>query len=367
MSISRLLKFTQRQECLKWWEWAWGADFERVRPFFSPCSGKRGSFYPCEECSEVQLEIRECRGAYAAYAMGELSCFYQTVYLEWGDVQAYRVDSDRIMSHLREHLKIKPQHFQPLENLHPVGHCPVGDRSVYASLHTDFAQNLSIAAGIHGPEAAGCIIFPERFDHVEPLLQGKGIASIFLDEACSSTRPECQQGCRKLQQDLTNLELKQHMDSRIDLVGRKFADLEAENERLKGDLAKVIAHIASQVDPEYFKWIYMILASGSARKAADSLNISSSTFDRQLKEFSSRGGMYKTLFALISVRRKCGTKSVEGYNPAFALHQQAALSDSSVISDLLDGLRALNATNWQAVQQELIELVEEEFGTLLGN
>jgi len=368
LPLSKLLSCKNALEPLAWWETAFGRDFLAVRPFLVSCTGKRADFYPCPDDPAVLLTVRESGEKYRAFPTGEYADDFDDLELNWDDVQAHGFNTQGFIDFVRDGFGVKKRFFQPLENLHPIGHCPVGDRSVYASLHTDSAKNLAIAAGIHGPETAGCIIFPERVDHAEALLHGKGVAAIFLDEAHSSTKLECRQCCRKLQKDITNLELKQHLDSRIDSVGREFADMEAENERLKGDLAKVIAQIASQVDPEYFKWIYMILASGSVRKAADALDIPSSTFDRQLKDRADSGGsMYKTLFGLISVRRKCGTKSVEGYNPDFALHQQAALSDSSVISDLLGGLRALNANNWQAVQQELVELVEEEFGTLSGN
>ncbi|MFA5902109.1 MAG: hypothetical protein WC829_23705 [Hyphomicrobium sp.] len=368
MPFSRLLKYQTAQQSLAWWKQVFGPDFPAVHRFLIPLTGKRVGFYPCPDDPDVQLTVRESGEKYRAFPTGEYADDFDDLELNWDDVQAHGFNTQGFIDFVRDGFGVKKRLFQPLENLNPVGHCPVGDRSVYASLHTDSAKNLAIAADIHGPETAGCVVFPERVDHAEALLHGKGIAAIFLDEAYSSTKLECRQCCRKLEKDITNLELQQNLVSRIDSVGREFADMEAENERLKGDLAKVIAQIASQVDPEYFKWIYMVLASGSVRKAADALDIPSSTFDRQLKDRADSGGsMYKTLFGLISVRRKCGTKSVEGYNPDFALHQQAALSDSSVISDLLGGLRSLNATNWQTVQQELVELVEEEFGTLSGN
>lgn len=368
MPFSRLLNFQSVSQPLAWWEMALGLDFPALRRFLKPVPGKMGTVYPCPDDSAVRMIIRESGEAYRAVAIEDFANDFEDVVLGWSDVQAYGIDCPAVLEFLREILSVKDRVLSPLKDLHPVGFCPAGDCSVYVSFFGGDDKNLKIAATLPDSMGTGCILFRERVDHVESILKSKGVATVFLQEAFSEDPVNCRQFCRKLQKDITNLELKQHMDSRIDSVGREFADMEAENERLKGDLAKVIAQIASQVDPEYFKWIYMVLASGSVRKAADALDIPSSTFDRQLKDRADSGGsMYKTLFGLISVRRKCGTKSVEGYNPDFALHQQAALSDSSVISDLLGGLRSLNATNWQTVQQELVELVEEEFGTLSGN
>jgi hypothetical protein len=306
------------------------------------------------------LTVRESGGKYRAVPTGENADDFDDLELNWDDVQAHRFNPQAFIDFVRDGFGVKERLFQSLENLHPVGHCPVGDRSVYVSLHHDSAKNLAIAAGLHGPETAGCIIFPERIAQVEPLLQGKGIASVFLDEACSSTSSGCPQCCRKLEKDITNLELQQNLVSCMETVGHKFADLEAENERLKGDLAKMIANIASQVDPEYFKWIYTILALGSVSKASSALNIPNSTFDKDLKNYAARGGMYKTLFDLIKVRRGCGVKSIEGYNPEFAKHQGEAFRDLDIVKDLLCGLEALNAANWKQVRDELIDLVKND-------
>ncbi len=360
MPFGRLLSCRDTLAPLAWWEQAFGRDFPAVRPFLIPCTGKRADFYPCPDDPAVQLMVRESGEKYRAVPTGENADDFDDLELNWEDVQAHRFNPQAFIDFVRVGFGVKKRLFQPLENLHLVGHCPTGERTVYASFETDFARNIAIASGLHGPETAGCIIFPERIDHVEPLLQGKGIASVFLDEACSSTSSGCPQYCRKLQKDITNLELKQHMDARMDSVGREFADLEAENERLKGDLAKMIANIASQVDPEYFKWIYTILALGSVSKASAALKIPNSTFSKALKDGTGKGKMYRTLYSMIAPRKGCGQKSIEGYNPEFAEHQGMAYDNPDVIKDLLSGLEALNAKNWQQVRDELIELIQEE-------
>lgn len=360
MLFSRLLKYQTAQQPLAWWKQVFGPDFPAVHRFLIPLTGKRAGFYPCPDDPDVLLTVRESGEKYRAFPTGEYADDFDDLELNWPDVQAHSFNPQGFIDFLRDSFGVKKRSFQPLDNLHPVGYCPVGDRLVYVSFETDPAKNMVIAECLHGSEAAGCVLFPERIPAIEPLLQSQSIATVFLDEACSEPTLGCQQCCCKLQENITNLELKRHFDVRIDSVGRRFSDLEVENERLKGDLAKMIANIASQVDPEYFKWIYMVLASGSVSKASTALNIPNSTFDKDLKNYSARGGMYKTLFDLIKVRRGCGVKSIEGYNPEFVEHQGEACRDPGAIKDLLCGLEALNAANWKQVRDELIDLVKND-------
>ena len=185
---------------------------------------------------------------------------------------------------------------------------------------------------------------------------GRKLFSDFLGGAEDS-------GCNPVEKSviLKALEdLRAHIDHRLDNVGHKFADMEAENDRLKGELSKVIAHIASQVDSEYFRWIYTVLALGSISKASVALKIPNSTFSKSLKDGAGRGTMYRTLYSMIARRKGCGRKSVEGYNPEFAEHQGTSYDDPDVIKDLLSGLETLNAKNWPKVRDELIELVQAE-------
>ena len=360
MPFKKLLSCKDAQQPLVWWEQALGRDFPAVRPFLIPCTGKCASSYPCPDDPAVCMAVHESGGVYRAVPTGEHADDFEDVLLQWDDVQLYGLRPYCLAELIRDWFDVEKRFFQPLENLHLVGYCPVGDRSVYASLQTDSAKNLAVAAGLHSPETAGCVIFPERVPTIEPLMQSRGVSTVFLDEACSGDSVCCGQACGVCGQDITNAELQAHVDRRLDTLGYEFSSMKEENEQLKVQLAQLIANIAKQVEPEYFKWIYMILASGSVNKASQALKMANSTFDKRLKEYASRGGMYKTLYDLIAVRRGCGIKSIEGYNPAFSTHQDAAVDDPGVIKDLLSALENLNADNWPQVRDELIELVREE-------
>jgi len=157
--------------------------------------------------------------------------------------------------------------------------------------------------------------------------------------------------------DISNTELKTHLDRRLDGVGRDFANLRLENQTLKKDLGQLLANIAQRVDPEFFRAVFTVLGAGSVAGAAKALGVANSTFDGQLRAFAKRGGLYQVLYDMVGIRRKLGVKSVERFNDLFAGHQPQDLGDAKFLTDLLDGLEALNETNWEAVRDELIELV----------
>ncbi len=203
MPFKKLLSCKSALEPLAWWKQAFGRDFPTVRPFLIPCIGKRADFYPCPDDPNVRMIVRESCGRYRAVPTSDNADDFDDLSLEWEDVQIYRLDVMNFTDHLRDHFDLKIRISKSLENLHPVGHCPVGDRSVYASLHPDSAKNLMIAAGLQGPDTAGCLIFPERIDHVESLMRDRGIASIFLDEAYSCKSPSCGRKCVGLKSALS--------------------------------------------------------------------------------------------------------------------------------------------------------------------
>jgi hypothetical protein len=63
---------------------------------------------------------------------------------------------------------------------------------------------------------------------------------------------------------------------------------------------------------------------------------------------------------MTKVRRASGAESVESFSEEFAEHQPEHFGDPDHISDLLSGLENLNADNWPAIRDELVELVREE-------
>jgi len=162
--------------------------------------------------------------------------------------------------------------------------------------------------------------------------------------------------------------LRRHFDDRFDRVergveriGNHVRDLEAENAVLKRHLADALVQVTRRVEPEFFLWILMVLGKGSVNGVARDLGLSGSTFDDRLKRYAEKGGLHRTLYDLITVRRKgLGRTSIEGFNEMFLGHQaQAGTDQDDILRRILDGLEALNPRNFQPMVRELIEMVEE--------
>ena len=219
-------------------------------------------------------------------------------------------------------------------------------------------------------EFGGCLLLPKAQHTVFSKLMKEGVALHVMDAGKKKEGKECSRAgaCKEAtdiempkKPDFTNLDLKNHLDWRLDTIGHEFVSLKKENTGLKKDLAQYLTNIAKRVEPEYFQWIFTIMGAGSVNGAATLLGIPNSSFAAKLRQYASRGGVYATLFAMIKVRKTSGIKSVESFSEEFAAHQPERFSDPCHISDLLNGLENLNADNWPGVRDELVELVREEF------
>jgi hypothetical protein len=166
-------------------------------------------------------------------------------------------------------------------------------------------------------------------------------------------------GSEERDRDLTNWELCEHLDGRLDNLGQEQACLRRENVELKENLAGVLAGAAKKVDPEFFRSMFAVLGAGSVSGGAKTLGMPNSTLVGKLRGFAGRGGIYRTLYDMIDVRRKLGVRSVERFNESFASHQGLDCGQVDVLRDLLDGLEAMDDGNWGAVRDELLVLVKE--------
>lgn len=161
---------------------------------------------------------------------------------------------------------------------------------------------------------------------------------------------------------VTMSDLKDHLDNRFDTLGHEYAALKEENERLKGDLASTISHLAKTVDAQFFYWVLTVLAKGSVLAASKALGIPNSSFSGDLKKWAARGGTYQKLYGMIECRQKgVGKRSIESFNDEWIGHQGGAdVSDPGLLREMLDVLEDMNEANWESMRNEFIELLKEE-------
>jgi len=353
---------------LAWWKHFLGTGFDAARPLLTPCEGVAGLSYPCPD-SGVRLQIRAAENGYVAFPTGDTAEDAEDRFLTWEDVQAWKLDHAAFRRGLAGALGLTGESADgDGEAIQLAGFCERhGRRERVFLCHADGGEAaVRLAADTARTPEAGCLVFADRHPEAEHVLKARGVALVVLAECATLDagvlKCVCAEACRALQPDISNVELKAHFDRRFDTVGRKFADLEQENAALKQDLAQVLSNIARQVEPEFFQWIFVILAAGSVNAAAQKLGFAGSSFADKVKAYVGRGGLYATLYAMVRARAKgVGRKSIERFNEVFAAHQGAqAVAEPNVLRELLDGLEALNGSNWKALRKELIELVKSE-------
>ncbi len=362
----------QTREPLLFWRHILGADFEKVQPLLVVCEGLAGSHIYCPYTG-IRLELRETCAGYRAGPAGDYAEEAEDRALLWDEAQAWEIDGGRLRAALVEALGMAGVAGAADDagngaDVQLVGVCERSGvrRRVYLCHAPNSESAAVLAADTARTPDAGCILLPERHLAAEHILKGRGVAGVALTD-CVTWRDgkwvgDCGRVCKATAGDISHTELRAHFDHRFDTVGRDFADLQRENQQLKQDLAQLLANIARQVEPEFFQWIFVILGTGSVNAAARLLKFSGSTFAERVKEYVARGGLYKTLFSMLAVRRKgVGRVRIERFNELFAEHQgAAAAAQPDVLRELLDGLEGLNEDNWEGMREELIALVKGE-------
>jgi hypothetical protein len=162
---------------------------------------------------------------------------------------------------------------------------------------------------------------------------------------------------------VSGLEVIHHIDRRFDTLGKEYSGLQKENELLKQRLAEQLMAIGKKVEPKFFHWIVTILGAGSTNAASKLLGIPNSTLAEGMKKFEEKGGLYRTLAAMVRARQQSiGKKSIERFNEEFIDHQRARgdfQSDPDLLQTVLEGLEQMDASNWKSVQKELLKMLLE--------
>jgi hypothetical protein len=153
------------------------------------------------------------------------------------------------------------------------------------------------------------------------------------------------------------------IEEKLALLDKGIRNLQTENTVLKEDLAGHFISIARKVEPEYFHWILAIMAAGSVSAAAGMLDVANSTFNEKLKRYRDRGGIYRTLFDLLQIRRKgLGTRKLERFNEDYMLHQRATedSNETDLLREVIDALEAQDEATWPAIRDELLTILKEQ-------
>ena len=138
---------------------------------------------------------------------------------------------------------------------------------------------------------------------------------------------------------------------------------------------------ALRVDGEDFRAFATVMALGNRKAAAEFLDVPVRTFYHRVDGWKQRGKDYQRMFRMVEWRKAVGRKiqvrledsvlsseSDGAENPetlAAVLDKVKADGSGSdaypnIVQEVLGALREQNASNWQGVRRELVEILEEE-------
>jgi len=221
----KLLKCRHALEPLAWWQGHFGGAFPSVQHFLIPCSGRRADFFPCPDNPSVRMSIRESGRKYRAFPPGEHTGAIEDLVLDWKDVQAHRIGLEQVSDSLRRAFNLMPGAAPQLESLEFIGRCDCNGefRQVFACFADSAPATISAVTPLTDPRTVGCILFPANHSVAADMLRSRGIASVSLRECLSLDKTgfsgECSKNCSRCHPpDISNIELKKHLDVRLDTI-----------------------------------------------------------------------------------------------------------------------------------------------------
>lgn len=363
-----LAQVRERKDTLSAWQFFFREHFDAIRPFLVGCPGEHARSYLHPE--RGLLCLRRFEDRWAAFSDPEFSMDDEDTELTEADVLLYRLNLGAFRERLRAALGIDSQSNASGPDVLCLGVCTQGPkrrRVFWVPARDDAAAVVQGQEVIARGGAEACVVVTSLGEAVDRMLTAAGVSGVGLNERVTPKpggfEGSCGIACRHLApRDLPVLELKDHLDTRLDTLAERVVALNQENETLKQNLARVLTEFARRVDPEFLALVFVILAAGSMRGAAKALKLPKSTLDDRLKQYAGRGGVYRLLFSTLDLRRKgLGQEPIESFNELFIRHQpQAAAPGPDLWRELFDGLEALDGSNWQQIRTELMDLLRTE-------
>jgi hypothetical protein len=159
----------------------------------------------------------------------------------------------------------------------------------------------------------------------------------------------------------------QRIDGNLQVIATNAAELQRKNADLltaKLGLEKMFAEgmfaFTKKVDAHSFKILCMILAEGDVAKASRSLGVADQTLRDELATWRDRGGPYALMLDCVRWRKRVGRTEKVRLNDNVLLGRAAPAENPALLSEVLQGLGAMTANNWQELSDELAEMLRAE-------
>ncbi len=140
-------------------------------------------------------------------------------------------------------------------------------------------------------------------------------------------------------------------------VRTEFVALKTARDQLQQMQAAGLLEFVRRIDLDSFRQLAAILCEGDVAKASRALGMKDATLRSALSTWRSRGPAYTAMLDLVRWRKKTSGRAKVPFNENL-WHQRTETADfPGVLSDVLDGLLAMNEGNWEEHCEELKELL----------
>ncbi len=148
----------------------------------------------------------------------------------------------------------------------------------------------------------------------------------------------------------------------IAAVRHDYAELRTAKQRLERMLAEGMFAFTRKVDPVSFKVFCAILADGDVAKASRTLEMADQTMRDLLGTWRSRGKEYSVMLDLVRWRKRVGRTEKVALNENILLGKSASSDNPGLLAEVLQGLAAMTAHNWQPLSEELAGMLRDYMG-----
>jgi hypothetical protein len=117
-----------------------------------------------------------------------------------------------------------------------------------------------------------------------------------------------------------------------------------------------------KVDAKSFQAFCTILAEGDVSKAARNLGMGDSTLRDLLRDWQGGGGAYERMLDVVRWRKSVGRTETVPLSDEVILGKARPTDYPALLSEVLEGLLSMTASNWEDLSKELAEMLRAEIG-----
>lgn len=361
------------------WLWSFGSALEVLEPFLE-LTGEKTESFPCpaETPCGCRHEINETlRGELVAGCACGWKC--ATYEIEPADVLFHGMRWDRFGEAIRRALGFAEPGPAPYVSpgLREVGTYAAGAVRVYVSLEGPEGLMREITKLVGLRESPFLVLTPTGSSwsaEVEALARPHVGGHISLSSVLNASRdglsssgaiePTLADFARRLGKGNGVVAMVQRIEGNMEAIAKNTAELKRQNEELrtaKQRLEKMLAEgmfaFTRRIDAVSFKVFCAIMADGNVAKASRTLEVAEDRIRGVVRRWAERGKDYQTLVELVRWRKKVGRHEKVPLNDAILHGRAEAVDYPGLLSDVLDGLLAMNEENWDERCQELADLL----------